>query len=107
MPDFDANDDFIRLTGAGPDDTPEPVEIEPVEGELPVVRRARVHVEGHRTARGGRPGRGVGVALIALRRHATRRACPYGRRVPVLATPRRHRRRLWTTCHGRPPGSQS
>ncbi len=105
MPDFDANDDFIRLTRAGRDDTPDPVEVDPVRAEPPLVRRTRVHVEGHYKARGGRPARGIGVTMIARRRHATRRACPYGRRLPVLATQRYNRRRLWTVCHGLPPGS--
>ncbi len=105
MQDFDSNDDFIRLTGAGRDDIPEPVEVDPVRPEPPVVRRARMHAEGHYKASGGRPTRGLGVTMIARRRHATRRACPYGRRVPVLATQRCNRRRLWTKCHGLPPGS--
>jgi hypothetical protein len=78
-----------------------------VRFEPPLVRRARTQIEGHHSARGG-PARRVGVTLIAMRRHTTRRACPYGRRVPVLATPpRRNRRRLWSKCHGRLPGSSS
>jgi hypothetical protein len=106
MPDFDSNEDFIRLTGAGRDDAPDPGELDRARFEPPLVRRARLQVEGHYTAHSHRLGRRVGVTLIAMRRHTTRRACPYGRRVPVLATPPRcNRRRLWTECHGRPPGS--
>jgi hypothetical protein len=107
MQDFDANEDFIRLTGAGRDDLPDPVEIDPIEFKPLVVRRARMQPEGHHAARWDKPRRRVGVALIARRRFATRLACPYGRRVPVLAPPPRRTRRLWTKCHGRPPGSPS
>jgi hypothetical protein len=104
MLDFDANEEPIRLTGAGRSDPLDPAEIGP-----PSVRRARDLAYGHLKAKQGRPGRrvGTGVALLARRRRATRRACPYGRRVSVLGTPPRHRRRLWTMCHGRAPGSPS
>jgi hypothetical protein len=107
MSDFDSNEDFIRLTDADRDDVTDPEEIDRVRFEPPLVRRARLQVEGHYSAPPAL-GRRVGVTMIARRRHTTRRACPYGRRVPVLATPPRcNRRRLWTECHGCPPGSPS
>ncbi len=67
----------------------------------PIVRRTRHLAEGHLSASGAVPGRRVGVKLIARRRRLARRACPYGWHVHVLGTPLRHRRRLWTLCHGR------
>ena len=78
--------------------------------QTPIVRRARHHAIGHRTAPEAGPGRRVGVKMIARRRRLARRACPFGWRVRVLSTPPRHRRRLWTSCHGQPrqaPGSLS
>jgi hypothetical protein len=73
--------------------------------ETPVVRRTRHLATGHLPT-GGRPARRVGVTLMARRRRLARRACPYGWQVRVLGTPPRHRRRLWTMCHGS-PGSPS
>ena len=67
----------------------------------PIIRRTRHLAEGHFSASGAVPSRRVGVKLIARRRRLARRACPYGWHVHVLGTPLRHRRRLWTLCHGR------
>ncbi len=79
--------------------------------QTPIVRRARHHAIGHRAAAGTGPERRrVGVRMIARRRRLARRACPFGWTVRVLNTPPRHRRRLWTSCHGQPrqtPGSLS
>ena len=75
--------------------------------ETPIVRRTRHRADGHVAGDAG-CWRRVGVKLIVRRRRLARRACPYGRRVRVLGTPLRNRRRLWTTCHGQrqsPPGS--
>lgn len=68
--------------------------------ETPIVRRTRHLATGHISMGGTRPGRRVGVKLIARRRRLARRACPYGWQVRVLGTPPRNRRRLWTMCHG-------
>jgi hypothetical protein len=68
--------------------------------ETPIVRRTRHLAAGHHSFAHARPARRVGVRLIARRRRLARRACPYGWQVRVLGTPLRHRRRLWTTCHG-------
>jgi hypothetical protein len=102
MPDFDANDDPLRLTGAEPDDPLEPAHIRPR-----FMPRARELAYGRCYARAGRPARRVGVAPPALRGHAARAACPRGHLLTPLRTPPRRRRRLWTLCHGRPPGSSS
>ncbi len=67
--------------------------------ETPIVRRTRHLPTGHLPASGS-PARRVGVRLLARRRRLARRACPYGWQVRVLGTPPRHRRRLWTMCHG-------
>ena len=102
MSDFDANDDPLRLTGAGNDEPLDPAEIRPR-----VMRRARQLAYGQCYARRARSQERVGVTLPSQRRRAARRACPHARRVPMLGTPLRRRRRLWTVCHGRPPGSPS
>jgi hypothetical protein len=102
MPDFDTNEDPIRMPDARPGDPLDPGPI-----LRPVVRRIRELHFGHLSTRSGRSGRRVCVTLLAQRRRATRCACPYGRRVPVVGTPLRHRRRLWTLCHGQAPGSPS
>jgi hypothetical protein len=76
----------------------------------PIVRRARHSPIGHRSRADAGPERRVGVRMIARRRRLARRACPFGWTVRVLSTPPRHRRRLWTSCHGQPrqtPGSLS
>ncbi len=78
--------------------------------QTPIVRRARHHLIGHHTAGDVWPGRRVGVKMVARRRRLARRSCPCGWTVRVLSTPPRHRRRLWTSCHGHPrqtPGSLS
>jgi hypothetical protein len=102
MPDFDANEDPIRMPDAGPIDPLDPGPI-----LRPVTRRIREFHLDHLPARSGKPKRRVDGVLLAQRRRATRCACPYGRRVPVVGTPLRHRRRLWTLCHGLASGSPS
>jgi hypothetical protein len=101
MPDFDANDDPLRLTGAEQDEPLEPAHVRPR-----FVLRARALAYGQCYARAGRPACRVGFAP-AQRRRAARRACPRGHLLTPLRTPPRRRRRLWTLCHGRPPGSSS
>lgn len=81
--------------------------------QTPIVRRTRHLAGGHRTAAATTTtgeGRRVGVKLVARRRLLARRACPCGLRARIMSTPPRHRRRLWTSCHGQPrqtPGSLS
>ncbi len=102
MPEFDANEDPLRLTGGGKDEPLEPAVIRPR-----FMPRARELAYAHCYARREARARQIGSAPVARRRRAARRACPSGRRVVPLGAPPRRRRRLWTTCHGRPPGSSS
>lgn len=104
----------IRDQADGGTHSAEPADESPDTPQLfeqtPIVRRTRHHVSGHRSAADAGPGRRVGVKMIARRRRLARRACPFGWKVRVLSTRSRHRRRLWTSCHGLPrqtPGSLS
>jgi hypothetical protein len=100
MPEFDANEDHVTLPGPGQDDAPDPAEQQP-----PTVRRARDLAAAHSSPLDSAATR-ARAALTARRRRAERFACPLGRRAwPLRTLPRR--RRLWTQCHGRPPGSPS
>jgi hypothetical protein len=81
-------------------------------GRTPVVRRARHLAGGHRSTGVPRPGRRIGVQLIARRRRLARRACPFGWTVRVLGTQSHDLRlgHLRTNCRGQSrqaPGSQS
>ena len=96
MPDFDANDDPLRLTGAGKDEPLEPALIRPR-----FVPRARELAYAQCYARHGRPARRVGVALVAQGRRVARNACD--RPIALLGSPPRRRRRLWTSATGDPP----
>jgi hypothetical protein len=102
MPDFDTNEDPLRLTGAGKDEP-----IDPAESRRHVMPRVRQLAYGQCFARPGRSQHRVEETLPALHRHAGRLACSRARRVALLGAPPRLRRRLWTMCHGRPPGSPS
>jgi len=102
MPDFDANEDPTRPAGAGREEPPEAARLWPH-----AVRRARYLPYGDCFARPEASTRRVAATLFTQRGRAARRVCPYGRRVPLLGVPLRHRRRLWTRCHGRAPGSSS
>jgi hypothetical protein len=100
MPDFDANDDPLRLSATGEDDS----------RELPrlmrrLAPRARDLAERRCYRRHAHPAGRLAPVLLAQGRRATRNAC--GQRITLLGTPPRRRRRLWTKCHGRPPGSVS
>ncbi|HEV7529147.1 MAG TPA: hypothetical protein VGO29_09640 [Solirubrobacteraceae bacterium] len=97
MSDFDANDDPLRLSGSGKGD-PDPPRLVPR-----FALRARALAERQCRARDERAGRRVGLVLVAHGRHVGRNACD--RRIGLLGSPPRRRRRLWTQCHGRPPGS--
>jgi hypothetical protein len=97
MPDFDANDDPLRLSDSGDDDSPEPAKLTPR-----FTLRARALADRQCRRRHDRLGRRVGPVLVAQGRRVARNACD--RRIVLMASPPRHRRRLWTQCHGRPPG---
>jgi hypothetical protein len=101
MPDFDANDDPLRLNGAGNDQPLDPAGI-----RLPVQRRARQLAYDGCFAGQGRPERRIGATLLAQRRHAARRACPDGW-AAAPGAPVRSRRHPCSGCHGRPPRSSS
>ena len=102
MPDFDANEDLARLPGSGQGGQPDPSELRP-----PIIRRVRQPREGHGFGRPGWSAMEPASALLARRRRIARSACPSGRRASLAEAPSRRRLRLWATCHGRPPGSQS
>ncbi|HTB69598.1 MAG TPA: hypothetical protein VK707_01280 [Solirubrobacteraceae bacterium] len=97
MPDFDANDDPLRLSSAGRDDHLELPELRPR-----FAPRTRTRASRSCRARAARASRWIDPEP-AGRASATRRVC--GERAPLLASVRR--RRLWTACHGRPAGSPS
>jgi hypothetical protein len=100
MPDFDTNEDAI-LPGPGQDETPAPSEQGP-----PAVPRAREVPDGHLDA-AERMGSGrLRPSVRSLRRRADRRACNRDWKASALRSLHR-RRRLWTLCHGRRPGSPS
>lgn len=100
MPDFDANDDPLRLDGTGKDD---PFDVPKLTPRF--APRARQLADRQCYSRHGRPGHHVGPVLVAQGRRFARNAC--ARQIVLLASPPRRRRRLWTKCHGRPPGSAS
>jgi hypothetical protein len=97
MTDFDANEDPLRLSGSNG---------EPFE---PPKLRPRFMPRARQLAYGQcfyRPVRRIVARLDSQRTRAARRACPPEQRSALLG-PSRRRRRLWTTCHGRLPGSPS
>jgi hypothetical protein len=102
MPDFDANDDPLRLSESGTD---EPLELPKLRPRF--VPRARVLAQGDCLRAGARHGRRLERRLGTRRWRALRRACPSARVVGLLAAMPSRRRRLWTTCHGRASGSPS
>jgi hypothetical protein len=98
MPDFDSNDDPLRLSDSGEEN---PLELPKLTPRF--APRARQLAE--RRCRAGRTslGRRLGPLLAARGRDAARNAC--GGRIVLLGSPQRRRRRLWTQCHGQAPGS--
>jgi hypothetical protein len=100
MPDFDANEDPLRLSGAGKD---EPLDLPKLQPRF--MPRTRQLAQRECYLRPNRTARRLGPVLMARSRRAARNAC--ARRIALLGAPPRRRRRLWTMCHGRPPGSQS
>jgi hypothetical protein len=102
MPDFDANEDHVRLGDSAKDE----------HFELPLLRprfSARSRELAVRECFGARkqePAR-VPRRLATGRRRAAGRACSAARSNGPLAAGANRRRRLWTTCHGRVPGSSS
>jgi hypothetical protein len=97
MPDFDVNDDPLRLSAAGEDDS---LDLPRLVARL--TPRARQLAERRCYGRRAAPARRLAPALLAHGRRAARNAC--GQRIALFATLPRRRRRLWTKCHGRPPG---
>jgi hypothetical protein len=102
MPDFDANDDPLRLSGAGRDDSVNRPKLHPRFSP-----RSRQLASRRCRSRASRAPAQVGGALAARRRSAARHACSAGGRVMLLASAPRRRRRLWTSCHGHASGSSS
>jgi len=102
MPDFDANDDPLRLSESNKDELVNVPKLRP--RFMPRARELAsgqcLHSRGHAAER-LRPRLGTG------RWRAARRACPSARAVGLLAAMPSRRRRLWTTCHGRVSGSPS
>jgi hypothetical protein len=98
MPDFDANEDQPTLPTTGQEHP-----AEPTEQGVPAMPRAREDGGRHRDRPARRRDPRVRPVLTQSRRVALR-ACDD--RGPVLR-PLRRRRRLWTVCHGRAPGSSS
>ncbi|HWG09671.1 MAG TPA: hypothetical protein VN672_11775 [Solirubrobacteraceae bacterium] len=102
MPDFDANEDPLRLSDS---DTEEPL-------ELPKLRprfspRARALACGDCFGPPARSSVRLAPMLGTRGWRTLQRACPSARAAgPMAAMPTR-RRRLWTPCHGRAPGSPS
>jgi hypothetical protein len=102
MPDFDTNEDPLRLSDSGKE--------EPFE-------RPKLHPRFSPRARGLAHGQCFGPRSDAAARlqwrlgtrrwHAIRRTCPAARVVGLAAAMPSRRRRLWTTCHGQAPGSPS
>ncbi|HTA35132.1 MAG TPA: hypothetical protein VK761_00350 [Solirubrobacteraceae bacterium] len=102
MPDFDANEDSLRLSGAGRDDSLDQPKLRPRFSP-----RSRELASRECRAGASRAPERIVTALAGQRRGAARHACSRGERVLLLAGPPRRRRRLWTTCHGHASGSPS
>jgi hypothetical protein len=103
MPDFDANDDSLRLGDSGKE---EPLELPKLYPRF--MPRARELAYAQCSRRSESRAVRVQAKLATARRRAAHRRCPVGSREKLhAATPRRRRRRLWTKCHGRLPGSLS
>jgi hypothetical protein len=103
MPDFDANDDSLRLSDSGKD---EPFELPKLRPRF--MARARTLAYGQCFgARGDRAADRLQPRLATLRWRAMRRSCPTLRAAGVPGVLPARRRRLWTKCHGRAPGSPS
>jgi hypothetical protein len=104
MPDFDANEDPLRLSDSGKD---EPFELPKLRPRFMV--RARTLAYGQcfaaRTYRADADR--LQPRFATGRWRTARRSCPSARTIGLLAAVPTRRRRLWTKCHGRAPGSPS
>ena len=100
MPDFDANDDSLRLSASGMDDSIDLPKLTPR-----FAPRLRQLAERRCFASAVGRERRVGPRLQARARHAARNACATQTASLTVASLRR--RRLWTKCHGQRPGSVS
>jgi hypothetical protein len=99
MTDFDANEDPLRLSGAANGEPFEPAKLRPR-----FMPRARQLAYGQCFRR---PLGRLTATLASQPTRAVARSCPPADRLASLGTPPRRRRRLWTACHGRPPGFPS
>ena len=102
MPDFEATEDPLRLSDSAEE---EPLDVPELRPRFMPRTRQLTYAWCFRSGRGTRerlrPALATGVA------RAARRTSPYvSSRGPLAATAAK-RRRLWTKCHGRPPGSPS
>jgi hypothetical protein len=100
MPEFDSNDDPPRLSASGMDDSIDIPRLMPR-----FAPRMRQLAERRCSTRPSSLEHSVGPMLLARARGAARNSC--AGRIALLGTPPRRRRRLWTKCHGRSPGSLS
>jgi len=102
MPDFDAKEDPLRLSGSAKE---EPIDVPKLRPRfLPRARRlsyARCFRSRGRASERLRPALATGAV------RAARRTRPFARSRGPLAATATKRRRLWTKCHGRAPGSPS
>jgi hypothetical protein len=101
MPDFDANEDPLRLSDSGED---EPFELPKLRPRF--LPRARALAARDCFGARRRSHERLAPRLATRRWRAQRRACPSAPDGLFASMPSR-RRRLWTTCHGRAPGSPS
>jgi hypothetical protein len=103
MPDFDTNDDPLRLSDSGKD---EPLEMPKLRPRFTPRARTLAHGQCFR-ARANRAADRLQPRLGTLGWRAMRRTCPSLRSAGVPGKLPARRRRLWTKCHGRAPGSPS
>jgi hypothetical protein len=102
MPDFDTNEDPLRLSDTANDEPFERPKLRPR-----FTPRARTLAYGQCFgSRTYRPDR-LQARLVTSRWRAMRRSCPSLRAAGVPGALPARRRRLWTKCHGRAPGSPS
>jgi hypothetical protein len=102
MPDFDTNEDPLRLSDSGKD---EPFELPKLRPRF--MRRARTLAYGQCFGSRRQPADRLQPRFATARWRTARRSCPSARTIGLLAAVPTRRRRLWTKCHGRAPGSPS
>ncbi len=102
MPDFDTNEDPLRLSDSGKD---EPFEVPKLHPRF--MPRARSLAYGQCFGSRRQAGDRLQFRFATGRWRTARRSCPSARTIGLLAAMPTQRRRLWTKCHGRAPGSPS